>query len=65
MICRNEWRDEVAYYCLVHEETNLKIIWGMAPFCQRDSAWLAQYKDRIIEGYEEKRGHKIVSIKVV
>ncbi len=60
----------MAYYCAVHEEANLKVVWGEAPFRQRDSeerkrAWLAQYKDRIIESYEERRGRKIVSIKVV
>ncbi len=55
----------MAYYCAVHEEANLKIIWGKAPFRQRDSeerkrAWLAQYKDRIIQGYEEKRAAKLL-----
>ncbi len=49
----------MAYYCSVHEEANLKVVWGEAPFRQRDSeerkrAWLAQYKDRIIKAYEER-----------
>ncbi len=59
----------MAYYCSVHEEAQLKVIWGTAPFRQRDGddrkqAWLRQYKDRIIEAYEDKKGRKIVSIKV-
>ncbi len=50
----------MVYYSAVHGEANLKIIGGTAPFRQRDSeerkrAWLAQYKDRIIQGYEERR----------
>ena len=65
----NEWRDEVAYYCAVHKEANLKVVWGTAPFRQRDSddrkrAWLAQYKDRITEAYQEASTRNIVSIKV-
>ena len=66
---RNEWRCEVAYYCAAHEEAKLNVIWGNAPFRHSDSeerkrAWLAQYKDRIIEAYEEKTSRNLVSIKV-
>ncbi len=56
----------MSYYCAVHKEGKLKVIWGTAPFRMSDSddwkrAWLHQYKDRITEAYKEKKGRNIVS----
>ena len=57
----------MAYWCSVHEEGNLKIIWGTAPFRSTDSeerkaAWLTKYADRIKLNYEDKKGRRVVSI---
>ncbi len=53
----------------MHEEGQLRIIWGTAPFRGTDSderkaAWLGKYRERIKLNYEDKRGRRVVSLSV-
>ncbi len=62
---RREYRDEVCYWLLVHEEASLKVINGPVPFRGSDDpdekdAWLDKYKDKINEAYQIKTRNKPV-----
>ncbi len=62
---RREYRDEVCYWLLVHEEASLKVINGPVPFRGSDDpeekdAWLAKNKDKINEAYQKKTRNKPV-----
>ncbi len=67
---RRESRDEVAYWCVVHEESKFKLLRSTAPFesfnsPQDKAEWLDQYREIIKQEYKRTFGRDPVCHKLV